>query len=396
MSLARQQRYRRSLLKTIGRRSAHRDHTDIGIALREREISRYLNSHAVQSVALRSIFRRDQSPEKSDAWWTDNQCAPVVPFDYRRSRYHPILFYHKPRTTSGLRKLCVLPPVLKMWHTLASDLVFAQHQPGPHIGEWKGRGREWQMDRLLKSLVSPNQAVVWADIKRAFASVNIDALYELPYLPEQLIRRAIDYRSHSFVRVERREHWRDVSYYARHNAEEVERSPSGLMEGSPASNAIFSVLMDDLPDHLEEGIQAFIYCDNIILIAPTMSRALRAQEALVRYLAGHRAGPFDIRSSVSQASQHFEHLGYSILTREGPQHEVGLSIPACNKLGARIEDERFNPAEALKWLAQSYRHCSPDQMAGYVQRIFDEVTFRSRTPPRNNARLIVNRSRPSD
>jgi hypothetical protein len=358
VTIARQHSFRRDLLKQIARRCTLPGAGDIlaGLILREKE--RYLTSHAVQSSVLCDIWQRDHTPEVVQNRWKLAQRRPVIPHSYRRFRSAPVSYFHKARSTEGARKICRFSDVEKMWHGMARDLIVAQHTPRPHIGDWSGRGRDWQIDQIMSVLTSPRQAVVCADVTRAFASVNIDAVYELPYLPEPLIRRAIDYRSHQFIRRERSEYVRDVHLAIRNEYDGVlERSPSGLMEGSPASNAIFSVLLDDLPDHLEEGIQAFVYCDNIVLIAPSMSRALRANDALVRYFTGHRAGPFEMRSSVARVSERFEHLGYTIRRLPGLPPDVGIARNGWLKLVARLFSEPRDVGEALKWLKASYGRC---------------------------------------
>ncbi len=379
MTIAQQTRYRRSLQKTIARHSAVPNRGVIANAQLERERERYLSSHAVQSIALLDGWRRILKVPEATQRWAEAQQVPICAYDYRRFRSAPLSFFHKPRSTGGVRKICRIGDIERMWHVMARDLVVAQHRPRPHIGDWLGRGRDWQIDQIRSVLTSPRQAVVSADIVKAFASVNVAAVYDLPYLPEPLIRRVIDSRSHRFVRRERSEYAYEVHKVACNDHDgALERSPSGLLEGSPTSNAVFSVLMDDLPDQLGEGIHAFVYCDNIILIAPSMLRALQARDALARYLAGHRAGPFEIRSTVTTARVHFEHLGYSIQQRDGSPPEIGLSISGSNKLGARIDNQDVSLEETMTWLRASYGSCSRELMDTYVQRVVDEVGFRSR------------------
>ncbi|MDT0576496.1 hypothetical protein RM533_09880 [Croceicoccus sp. F390] len=382
MTLASHRRNRARLLKKIGHRSATCGTSAIGTAQLARERERYLLSHAVQSDARHEIWSRDSGKEEADLQWNAAQQAPVVSFEYRRIPDETISYFHKPRSTSGVRKICSLPNTLKMWHMLAADLIVAQHQPRPHIGDWKGRGREWQIDQIVLALCSRAQAVVSADITRAFASVNFDAVYELPYLPEPLIRRALDYRSHRFIRRERSEYASDV-FRAVRNDDVVcngicdgvlEKSPSGLMEGSPASNAIFSVLLDDLPDHLGEGIQAFVYCDNIILIAPTMSCAQRAEEALARYISEHRAGPFEMRSSVAYVSERFEHLGYTLRRFPGLLPDVGIARNGWLKLVDRLFSEPRDVDDTIKWLKASYSRCHQSSLDEFFQ-IADRIAI---------------------
>tara|TARA_B100000378_G_scaffold276647_2_gene275063 strand:- start:3972 stop:4793 length:822 start_codon:yes stop_codon:yes gene_type:complete len=237
-----------------------------------------------------------------------------------------------------------------MWHVMARELICAQHRPRPHIGDWKGRGRHRQVRDLIAAIVSPEQAVVVADIRHAFESVNAEAIYEIPYLPEQLIRGAIDHRTHRFVRRERSHE--QVNRVSPDAVDMSKMVPSGLMEGSPASNAIFAVFLDDLPDQLDATIQVFVYCDNIILLAPNMSQAQRAHNSLAVYLSGHRAGPFLMsEEKVQSVTDEFQHLGYSLRLRD--QVEVGLSLKNWDKLANRAEG-RCTEEDIEGWLASSF------------------------------------------
>lgn len=375
MTVAQQRNFRRSLLKQIARRSAVPNCGEIATGLILREKERYLGSHAVQSSTLYDLWTTDNGDEEAERRWASAQQRPVLPLNYRRFRSLLVTYFHKARSTEGVRKICRFGDVEKMWHRIARDLIVAQHQPRPHIGDWVDRGRDRQIDQIRSVLTSSRQAVVCADVTRAFASVNIDAVYDLPYLPEPLTRRVIDYRSHRFIRRDRSEYARELAHAVR-NEDLVydgvydgvlERSPSGLMEGSPASNAIFSVLLDDLPDHLEEGIQAFVYCDNIVLIAPSMSRALRAKDDLVRYFTGHRAGPFEIRSSVARVSERFEHLGYTLRRLPGLPPDVGIARNGWLKLVVRLLDEPRDVGEAAKWLKASYGRCYYSSLREFLQ-----------------------------
>lgn len=349
MTLQQQRRFARRLLNKIAHRSQVRCNT-ITAELRAREIERFLAAHAVQSAALYDIWADEYGAEQAEKWRSDRQQGLIYNYDYRRLRTRPVEWYPKRRSTSGFRKICKFGNEEKMWHRLASDLIRAQHQPREHIGDWQGRGRDDQMKKLIAAITLPSQAVVVADIRRAFEHVNVEAIYDLPYLPEPLIRRAIDHRTHRFVCRERSHRQGDIGLPD--VVEMIEMVPSGLMEGSPASNAIFSVLMDDLPDHLDEAIQAFVYCDNIILLAPDISQARRAKSSLAVYLSGHRAGPFSITAETPVlVNDGFEHLGYSL--RLTTEVEVGLSLRNWTEL-ARKEEGVISREEIERWLDTSF------------------------------------------
>lgn len=351
MTLQQQRRFARRLLNKIGHRSQVCGNA-ITAELRAREIERFLAAHAVQSAALYDIWADEYGAGQAEEWRSARQQGLIYNYDYRRLRARPVEWYPKRRGTSGFRKICMFGSEEKMWHRLARDLIRAQHQPREHIGDWRGRGRDDQMKKLIAAIKSPWQAVVVADIRRAFEHVNVDAIYDLHHLPEPLIRRAIDHRTHRFVCRERSHRQGDVGLPD--DVDTIGVVPSGLMEGSPASNAIFSVLMDDLPDHLDKAIQAFVYCDNIVLLAPNISQAQRASNSLVRYLSDHRAGPFAIEIlSLAPVTKAFEHLGYSVRLNTSGALEVGLSLTNWQEFAKKAEKgEALH--ELVDWIDRSF------------------------------------------
>lgn len=264
--------------------------------------------------------------------------------------------------------MCTLPHTLKMWHVLAKDLITAQHRPRPHIGDWPGLGRDNQIAQIAAAIRSDEQAVVVADVVRAFPTVSINAVYDLPYLPEAMTRRTIDYRSLRFT-----DGYRSARLWGVPSRvhDDLEMAPSGLLEGSPVSNAIFSVLLDDLPDHLNETILAFVYCDNIILVAPSNSQAREAANHLVRYFADHRAGPFEVRHEVRSLRHGFDHLGYSV-ARCGEVTRVGLAPKSWEKLMGRLEDQSVPCDDTLLWLGASFGALDAEAKSNCLHIIAEE------------------------
>ena len=376
MSLSKQRRYKCRLLKTIQGRSGNAAAGTIGASLLERERQRFLASHAVHCATLHAIWAAKDGVAVADARWEAAQMSPMAVRDYRRFRSRPVEWHQKRRSTAGFRQICHFGDVEKMWHTLAQELITAQHQPRPHIGDWAKRGRDCQMVALTSLIHSPWQAVVVADVRKAFASVNFDAVYDLHFLPEPLIRRALDYRTHRFVRRERSV-FVDHPKVVHGTSDEV--TPHGLMEGSPASNAIFSVLLDDLPDHLGNDITVFTYCDNIVCLAPSILRAHRAEQALVRYFAGHRAGPFELRVETKPVTSRFDHLGYSIhLDQDGLR--VELAPKNWTQYMERVEDEAVGPAGAVAWLRQAFPHLTQADLTTLLQVSADEEIASTNRP----------------
>ena len=313
----------------------------------------FLNSHAVQSVTLYTIWNKRLGAKEAMQRWKQRQLAPIVCSKVDRLPPEPIGWRPKERSTSGFRKICSLPSTLKMWHVLANDLVRAQHHPRPHIGDWPGRerGRDRQVRDIANSIVAHDQWVVIADVRRAFQTVNVDALYELPYLPQTLIRRAIDYRSLTFTGgIGGTPAW-DVPSSLH---DYLEMAPIGILEGSPASNALFSVLLDDLPDHLDEPIKVFVYCDNIVLLVPSETQAQQAAATLDAYFTVHRAGPFEVACECRSVLAGFDHLGYSIRHQLNGETIVDLAPRNWKKLNEQLSDPERSTDDIKTWLGGSF------------------------------------------
>lgn len=361
-----QKRSKRRLLATIAGRS-HAANCEILGPMLQREKQRFVYSHDVQSATLFDIWNKKLGNEEATRLWSTCQQMPRVARTLDRASVVPIKWHLKPRGTAGFRKLCALPTTLKMWHKMAKDLIEAQHRPKAHIGDWRGRGRDLQIKEIAATITSNDQAVVVADVCRAFPNVNIEAVYELNYLPEAIIRRAIDYRSLRFSGG-----WRGSCAWdqSRVACDNLEMAPAGLLEGSPVSNALFSVLLDDLPDHLDEDIQSFVYCDNVILVAPNELRAQSAANALVRYFTGHRAGPFEVVLDIHSARNGFDHLGYTIV-RTDTETKISLSPKSWEKLMVRLNDRAKPLSETQVWLNASYS-ALPEQEASIWSQIVNE------------------------
>lgn len=378
-SLAQQRRGKRRRLAKIAGLSRSGTSSIIANML-EREILMFLNSHEVQSATLFKIWNKQLGAKKAMQRWKERQLAPIVCSNFNRLPPEPVRWRPKKRNTSGYRKICSLPSTLKMWHVLANDLVRAQHRPRPHIGDWperkheRERGRDRQVRDIANSIVAHDQWVVIADVRRAFQTVNVDALYELPYLPQSLTRRAIDHRSLSFAGgVGGTPAWDDTS--SLHDY--LEMAPVGILEGSPASNALFSVLLDDLPDHLNDTIKVFVYCDNIVLLVPSQTQAQQAATALDRYFAVHPAGPFEVTFECRSVRAGFDHLGYSIRRQLDGETIVDLGLRNWKKLNKQLCNPERSKEEIKKWLGGSFTAIDIQRRQVWDSLIDEQPTFGS-------------------
>jgi hypothetical protein len=90
--------------------------------------------------------------------------------------------------------------------------------------------------------------------------------------------------------------------------------PQGLIEGSPASNALLVALLNDMlsewPAHLP---RPYVFSDNFAFVGSTRASVREAGEHLASTLASHRAGPFSLHSrNAVDARDKFELLGYEL------------------------------------------------------------------------------------
>jgi hypothetical protein len=155
-------------------------------------------------------------------------------------------------------------------------------------------------------------------------------------------------------------HWGSIEEQETHEA-----SPRNLLEGSPVSSALWAVMIDDLPDHLPDGVNLFVYCDNIVIIAPSYSAAQQSQVALVDYFSRHCAGPFDLRHELHPVTEQFSHLGYDIwLSR---QNDLWVQPTNANigKLVRRTSCGEYSNNDNIRWLRSSF-----GQMTDNASRIF--------------------------
>lgn len=365
-TLNRQRRFQKRLLSKIGSR-AQAACSSIGAPLLRNEVSRYLRAHAVQSVTLLNYWKRED-PDTAQLRWEEWQ-RPSVPYRLDRLSPTPIPWYPKKKSTSGYRKVCKLPQQLKMWHSLAKDLICAAHNPAAHIADWPGRGRDKQVRDVAAAITSQSQWVVVADVRRAFATFNPEAVYELPSLPNELVRRAIDSRNQTFVGSMRSIRARPSLPSSVHD--DLEMDPTGLLEGSPTSNAIFSVFLDDLPDHLPDSVIPFVNCDNVILVCPNETLAHLAAASSVRYFTDHRAGPFELKYVCQPVWHTFDHLGYSLRCTLHGKVAVGLSAKNLLRLLRRINYRKDEETEPMRWLHSSFAALGAHEMVQYERMISD-------------------------
>ncbi len=105
-SLAQQGRSKRKRLAKIAGLS-HAGTSSIITNMLQREISMFLNSHAVQSATLFKIWNKRLDAKEAMQRWKQRQLAPIVCSKVDRLPPEPISWRPKGRSTSGFRKICL-------------------------------------------------------------------------------------------------------------------------------------------------------------------------------------------------------------------------------------------------------------------------------------------------
>lgn len=340
-------------------------------------IENYLNNQMVQLAVVDELLTDAHGEADRSERWAQQLSLLAAQRRYDRLR-QPIEWFYKRKSAGDFRKVCDLPVGTKLFHSLAKDILTTVHSPREHIGDWPERGRDWTVQRLAEQLSrSPTQFAIVTDIRSCFASINPDALYQLPHLSERFIRIVLDSRSQRFV--QKREERMDCRIGTLCISER-EATPRGLLEGSPTSNAILAILLDDLADQFEPEVSVFVYCDNIVLVAANEEMAKRAGRALRRYVAAGRLGCLSLHQTgafIRPVTEAFDLLGYSFRVRHDGYLRVDLSDKNSVKFLARLGDQGNSPELMFQRLHSSFPALSDECRTHFAGHIGDELGWRS-------------------
>lgn len=369
-------RRRKALLRQIKRLCRLRNTPDLQRRI-ERLIDSYLADQMVQLAVLDEIYAEKTGAKNRVTWWPKLTSQPTAPRSYERLR-QPVEWFHKRKASGGTRKVCDLPIGTKLFHVLAKDVLTATHNPGRHIGDWPGRGRDWLVQRLAEQLAkSHNQFVVVTDIRSCFASINPDVTYQLRHLPERFVRIVLDSRSQRFIRKPEGCIDRPITVLCISDGEAI---PRGLLEGSPASNAILAILLNDLADQFEEGVSVFIYCDNIVLVAPDEEMAVRAGSTLRRYCSSGRLGCLSLHQDgpfIRPVTSSFDFLGYSFRARGDGHLRVDLTDDNYTDFIGRLDDLTKEPQSVFQRQLASFPALSDESRDHLRLHVEEELSWRA-------------------
>lgn len=337
-------------------------------ALIKRRTRNYVDSSVVKlDAAYRVLGRRATFEQASHLARCINLFAPCV---------EPVFWRYEPKRTHGFRVVCVLPPTLKAAHRIIKDVLQVLYRPCEHIYNVKRMGRNVEARAIKEALDAGYRHCFVGDLRDAFQSVNADALYNLP-LPNSVIRHMLDYRNLNLQpAAERDRDPHSLSISANAATIHQPNGPTGLLQGSPASNLILNWLLNDIPSVLSQDRMTFLFSDNILVAATSEEECQVDEQTLGRYFAEHPAGPFDLTGEVVSIRQGgMEKSGYQFeISLRSNDVEIAVSGGNFQKLAGAlltaievdVEARRTSPDSACKFFS--------DWLAGFPA-ITDRSTF---------------------
>lgn len=332
----------------------------------DKAVNGYLNSRMVRAIAI--VKAEGVDAKKKPIRIASLRARMDETLDWRQALAlcrKRVRWHYQPKSRQRVRQICSLPTDLKAWNSITKRLIEAIHPVRPHIGDWRGRGRDHQIRELATVLTRGDLSIVVADVSDAFDTVQPDALYEFLDIPHELIRGALDTRSFTFVENVEKSRSEVFAVYPHYRLPFEGAIPQGLLQGSPASNAIFGVLLNDLPDHLPENLGCFVYCDNIVVVTDNRGSAQSVKDALVEYFARHPAGPFLLAPSIeSLAPMGFDHLGYWFRW-DDDRLWIGMTPKHYGKFLHSLETGAPYIRRGMQFVHSCFAACSEDALFQY-------------------------------
>lgn len=261
---------------------------------------------------------------------------------------HPISWWSKRKSDGTSRTIASLPLAIKARHWQLALLLRPLTPQLQAIFNLPGRSRDQLVCEVRDRLNNGFSHVARYDIRDCFPSINPEALRTLP-LPRKEIEHYLIPDALTFVqRGATHDHHGDPSgkhsgssHGAHTGTIRRPRGPRGLIQGSPASNAILAYLLQDLPP-VGPDAEARTYGDDFIVVGRSADVCRNAGHTLAEHLLQCRYGPLDLRMLDDSEDGYFEALGYSFrCDAPGGCWSVDLSRKNYNKLDILHEQALF-------------------------------------------------------
>ena len=284
------------------RRIAKAFHAGDRKALRK-EVHAFFKDKRVKMSALHKAGERHPNSIGWEA--AAKMLDPFTPFP------EPVNWFPLPKRKGGFRHACDLAKPLKAAHYMIADVIRAQTPNPPKIYNLPGKGRETLVSDLLATLATGCNAFRIWDARDCFSSVNPDVLFKLP-LPRRIIENALIITNQELQLVAKCNDMENSGI--QHDAATIGNiqgnGPTGLMQGSPASNLILAYLLRGIPQPDHKDWDVFLYTDDLILVGRADEVLDRVEKRLTEFFGQERLGPFTLVPKAAGRGGWFEYLGY--------------------------------------------------------------------------------------
>lgn len=291
------------------------------------------------NVRAAAIYERDPHVGVEGARVLADQIAMFAPSE------EIVEWYLKPKgPAKGFRPICKFGPEMKIRHKLIAAVVDAQIGSLSPFYDRPQTGTPKAIAAIKSAIEEIGPWVLVADIHNCFQSVNMDALYQIGFLPPEVIAHALDSRHLRMQREEIIDNPKcsitittDNDVYHR-DPTQTRAGPRGLLHGCSASNAILRYLLSAVLRDLEENVRIIVYVDNIFVIGGTEEICGRVRDELSCRLAACPGGPLVFgQAAIVNSEDGFDALGYHLLLT-GDRVHCSLSDKNLGKLDDRLSD----------------------------------------------------------
>jgi hypothetical protein len=259
-------------------------------------------------------------------WHTDvSNFNPLAPND------EVVSWWYKPKSSTGYRIVCDLPPKLKATHYIIKDLLEARCDAPNFVYNLRGGGGHDALAQdILRKLHEGFHHVRTYDVCDCFQHVSTDALYSLK-LPRRLIQHAIDTDNLEFKQAAPKigdipVDVTDPSISDPYMTTEGTSGPTGIMQGSPAANLIFANILQSMPQPSPSRAVVGMFGDDLIVLARSEEICDEVETQIDQFLGQESVGPLILRHTNPECDNAFEYLGYEF--RKAPlanEWTIGLS-----------------------------------------------------------------------
>ncbi|MEP2897050.1 hypothetical protein [Roseibium sp.] len=277
-----------------------------------------------------------------------------------QSEYPSITWYNKKKAKhdGSVRPICILPENLKAVHYMIAEVLKSQYERRDALYGITGHSRD-DAAKEIKSLQAAGYVyLAKTDIINCFQTINPNSLYSLP-LPKEVIKNALDLRHMNFTqRIARTDLQGDSLRFCAHTDNHKASGPSGLMQGSPASNIILAWLLSGLPS--ESDAKVILCFDNIIVAARTAAGSREMVDTLTAHFERCPAGPLALCDAEYADNESMEFLGYVF---DPFRKTIGINPNALNRLEARLTKAEAEDDVRLRNLMKNHkRQCQKNPL----------------------------------